>query len=245
MSIAEQRDRAGESHLFRGNGPRSYPDGSIGGTPGIPGRSLREAIDFFRHRRGLAYDEPDQPVTDVGRLASLVQQAELGLLDTIDLCEAASAEDADLFCSDDAPPQSRLPFLRGQPRTGSRADKLPKNEAGQADLSLLFQHHLAAKGHEIQRVQVSASRLRPVKLRLDAYDLANVKDAITTGAYPPADLFAAANNYLLDGHHRWALAVGLGGKDIDLSVRRVDLPVLEALLNMQEFGTHYGLEEPQ
>jgi hypothetical protein len=245
MSV-EARDRAGESHLFRGNGPRPYPpDGHPGGVEGIPGRSLAEAIDFFRHRHGLAFDIPDQPVTDVGKLAGLVQQAEIGLLDTIDLCEAASADDADLFCLPDAPPQSRLPFLRGQPRTGSRADKLPKNQAGQADLSLLFQHHLAAQGHEIQRVQLPASRLRPVKLRLDAYDLANVKDAITSGAYPPADLLAAATNYLLDGHHRFAIAVGLTGGDVNLSVLRVDLPVLEALLNMQEFGTHYGLEEPE
>ena len=84
-----------------------------------------------------------------------------------------------------------------------------------------------------------------MKLRLDAYDLANVKDAITTGAYPPADLLAVSAGYLLDGHHRWALAVGLTGGDMNLSVQRVDLPILEALLNMHEFGTHYGLEEPQ
>jgi hypothetical protein len=223
-----------EGHKFRGNR----------WTGGIPGIGIAAAIVYFAGRHGVAFERPTRAVTDVEKLAGLVRQAEAGVIDRLDLCEAAPDEEADLFCFPDAPPESRLPILRGKPKPGSRADKLPKNGSGHVDISSSFGRDLESRGHVLTPAQVPASRLRFTRRSMDANQLTEMLQAIRRRTYQPAELLISDENYIVDGHHRWVADVGMAGGDTSLRVLRVNVGVLDALKAIQEFGNRMGIPQP-
>jgi hypothetical protein len=224
-------------HPYRGGGPKGGRHGNA--TGGVAAASGR-----LNGMTGPAFERPDGAVTDTARLASAID--DLGPNEDLDLAEFEEG-DSNLFASvEGAPAQSRLPKLKGVPKPGTPAAKLAPAQRAKdgktiVDLGPALLAHFKATA-KVVAATVPADQLRPTDLSLSGYRLRAMKQAIQNGSYKPTPILISDENYILDGHTRWAAQVALGVKN--LAVERVNLPVLKALKSEQQFAEEQGLEQP-
>jgi hypothetical protein len=173
-----------------------------------------------------------------------------------DLCQLSVAR-FDLFCgdqlrSDEYPrgiPRHEMPQLEGKPVPGSPADSLPRNpwDSTEVDGSAEFIEYLRSAG-----VGVSLEVLPAVSLKASQCELLGpVAAALMVDAnFDPArnPVFISRDNYLVDGHHRWAAVVGrdaadgmLGESTVDAV--RVDAPIWEVLRIANRWAAAFGIQQ--
>ena len=69
-------------------------------------------------------------------------------------------------------------------------------------------------------------------------------NAIANGTMSPGTIMVSRDNYVIDGHHRWAAQVGTdytGGGQLTMPVVRVDLPIQQVLDAANDFARRQGL----
>jgi hypothetical protein len=164
------------------------------------------------------------------------------------LCNVTVAG-TNLFCADrtfshDYPagvPRREMPQLAGFPEPGSESDGWPRDTNGEVDGSQQFIDWLHHLGIDVHRGQRPASRLRATQAELIGTKVAGMmlNPQFSPGAKP---IFISKDQYIIDGHHRWAALVGrethsghLG--TLTMNVNQVDAPVTE-LLDLARYWTH-------
>lgn len=160
---------------------------------------------------------------------------------TFDLCKL-SVPKTNVFCAkSQGYPRIEMPQLATrEPVKGSPADRMKRDKDGSVDLGPLFLRHLEDDKGVTSRVTTKqASHLRASQNELNG---SKVSSIMQKGA-PDGTIFVTSDGYVVDGHHRWAAAVGQSykkGSDVDLAVTEIDADILTVLKWAVDFTTEMG-----
>jgi hypothetical protein len=144
-----------------------------------------------------------------------------------------------------------MPQFKGTPRPGSPADKLPKDESGEADTEEFFKKMLNDKGIKVSDpTAVPADRLKATQSELVGVKVAGMSKVLDNPDHPAykkitAPIYVSNDGYVLDGHHRWAAVVAHNAahpdKQIDMNVRVIDQPIKPLVKTSNDFAEHIGI----
>ena len=166
----------------------------------------------------------------------------------INLCNV-SVPGTNLFCAENVgKPRIQMPQLSGKPIKGSPADGLPKDPDGGVDLGPLFIEHLRSKGIRVTEKTYPASHLRASQNELLGNKVLGMMKSVQEGRMGPARIFTSNDQYVVDGHHRWAANVGADIADGELGnltqdVNEVDAPILDVLAMANAFALQMGIPQ--
>jgi len=174
---------------------------------------------------------------------------------TYNLCELAVDHSPHLFCKlNKGIERIFMPQLTGRPVPGSAADHLPRNQWQEVDAGQAFAHYLRTiKGYKITMETVPAASLKATQNELVGSKVASIWYAMedpysdTYKKITSMPLFISADNYILDGHHRWAAAIAHGiGKNnlsaVQMKVERVHVPIRQLVNDANEFVHNFGIQ---
>ena len=217
-------------------------------------RSVKAAIPLILQGKVVELTDARQVNTLLSRLARMAQDAQARgeHAPNYDLCKV-SVRGTNLFCierlrTDEHPegvPRIHMPQFTGKPVPGSPADRLPRNLHGNVDAAGEFVAHLKSLGITTEAGKVPAASLKASQAELIGPRVA----AMMTGrSFDPHEghIFISRDNYVVDGHHRWAAVVGLDAKDnklgdITMNVVRVDAPISEVLHIANRWTRQFGI----
>ncbi len=188
------------------------------------GGDIDSAAAHLAAGRHVRLNQPDEVATLLGKLREITATAKAKGVNapTFDLCQVSVAG-TNLFCAETKGiPRAQMPQLSGQAVPGSPAEATV-NAKGEANIENLFRDALIARGISITPKTVPASHLRATQAELDGPKVAGMAAAMEAGKIPDAPIFVTRDNYILDGHHRWAAKLGLDTGNNTLG--EVDMPV--------------------
>ena len=158
-----------------------------------------------------------------------------------ELCEL-NIPGTELMCKDNKGlPRSKMPQLK---------------TTDDEDLAEEFAKYLESQGHSVSQDTEFASELKATQNQLKGAKVNGMNSAlvINDGEHEGirAPIIISNDNYVLDGHHRWASQLVYdfmnGVPKVEVAVRRVNLPI-EDLLELSkydgEFCQEYGCVPPQ
>jgi hypothetical protein len=144
-----------------------------------------------------------------------------------------------------------MPQFKGTPRPGSPADKLPKDENGEADTEEFFKQMLNKQGIKVSEPQaVPPDRLKATQSELVGVKVAGMSKVLDDPKHPAynkitAPIYVSNDGYVLDGHHRWAAVVAHNAanpdKQIPMNVRVIDEPIAPLVKRSNDFAEHIGI----
>jgi hypothetical protein len=217
-------------------------------------RSIEEAIRLIGEGHSVELPDTRAVNTLIAKLAAMAQDAvsKGTKAPFYNLCNVSVAG-TNLFCAEklrthehpEGIPRLNMPQFGGEARPGSLADKLPKDRKGVVDGADAFLAHLQALGIKTSKGDEVAAKLRATQRELDG---ANVAQMMTSKTFNPRkkSIFVSRDHYVIDGHHRWAAAVGLDAADnvlneIQMQVIRVDAPISEILHLANKWTKQFGI----
>lgn len=147
-------------------------------------------------------------------------------------------------------PRSQMPQLKGFPRVGSVASRLPADKNGKVSVSDEFANYMAAvRGLSPVYGRKKASQLRGSQSELVASKVAHTVQKLWRNPEHKKfhqTYYVSHDGILLDGHHGWA-AVRIHDllqdtcNDTELVVARFDLDINELVKAAREFTEAIGL----
>jgi DNA topoisomerase I len=212
--------------------------------------NVEEAVKALGEGRRVELSHVREVSTLIDRLGVLAREAiERGDKNpkVYDLCKV-TVKGTNLFCVESKGiERAKMPQLSGDPVPGSLAETFPRNHSGGVDASEPFIAHLRGKGYEVTDEQEAASYLRASQRELNGLKVAKMAAAINAGKMSESAIFISSDNYVIDGHHRWAAFVAVDTADAKLgdkmmNVRRVNAPVLELLQLAGDFTRIAGIK---
>ena len=102
-----------------------------------------------------------------------------------------------------------------------------------------FVEELRADGVGVTRETVDARSLRPAQRNFNADEIERVRAGFASGVLKSNPIVISSDDYVLDGHHRWAVKAQDGE---DIGVVRVGLPIGELIDRAREFNDRLGIE---
>lgn len=214
------------------------------------GKNIELAARLLADGKAVQLDQPKQVSTLVDKLHHMVQDAvKRGeKAPKYDLCNV-SVPGTNLFCQDSLGiPRVEMPQLKGMPVPGSFASTIETNKQGEVNLADHFVSHLQTD-HNIQvtHEDVKASYLRASQAQLDGVKIASMVAASKAGERDlrKGAIFITKDNYVLDGHHRWAAVVSesLGrNKDPKMPVYRVGVDIGTAIRLANDYTRLAGIQ---
>lgn len=227
-------------------------------TP-IKVKTVSEAVLAILGGDVVEIQEVSTVYTVLEELAGMAKEAErLGnKAPNYDLCKVMVSGTTNLFCGDkvktkDFPngvPRIEMPQLSGQPVPGSKADSLPKvtkkNGETMVDAVPAFVQHLKDVEIGTKRERVPAAKLKATQAELIGPKVAGIM--LAQGFDPGEEaIFVSRDDYVLDGHHRWAGVVGRDAKDgklgdAQMNIIRVDAPISELLHRANTWSREFGI----
>ena len=233
--------------------PEPEPNPDAAGTEDDPidvAGDVEKAAQLLGEGKHVRLRQVDEVSTLLDKLGGIVKEArEKGeKAPLFDLCKV-SVPGTNLFCvHSKGIKRVEMPQLKGVPKPGTKAAAMPLDESGKADLTEEFLKHLVAGGSEVEADTVPASHLRASQHELDGGKVAGMVDAVRSGAWDGGteSLVISEDNYIVDGHHRWATKVGLDledGKlgDEPIGVQRLDWDIIELLAEANRFTEEWGI----
>jgi len=223
--------------------------------------TVEDAVKLVTEGKVVEVKDVKTAFTLIDKLADLAAEAKAnkGKEVNYDLCQVTVAG-TNMFCTEslreakvgskeykEGVPRLDMPQLAGLPEPGSEADSLPKNDKGEVDASGHFIHFLQGIGMKTTHEDVPAEKLRPSQRELVGQ---NVGGMMRNKDFDPAKdpIFISSDNYVVDGHHRWAATVGRDAEDGKLGdstmkVRRINAPISEVLHLANEYSTRFGIKQ--
>ena len=197
--------------------------------------------------------ERQQISTIIDKLAELGKQAkEKGeKAPNFNLCQV-TVPGTNLYCDENKGiPREDMPQFKGTPVPGSPADKLPKDESGEADTEEFFKKMLEKNGIKVSEpVSVPPDRLKATQSELVGVKVAGMSKVLADPKHPAYDkitapIYVSNDGYVLDGHHRWAAVVAHNAsnpdKPIPMNVRVIDEPILPLVKRSNSFAEKMGI----
>jgi hypothetical protein len=197
--------------------------------------------------------ERSQISTIVDKLADMGRQAkERGeKAPNFNLCKV-SIPGTNLYCDGNKGiERGDMPQFKGTPQPGSPADKLPKDENGEADTEEFFKQMLNKQGIKVSDPRdVPADRLKATQSELVGVKVAGMSKVLDNPDHPAygkitAPIYVSNDGYVLDGHHRWAAVVAHNAanpkKQIPMNVRVIDEPIEPLVKRSNSFAEEMGI----
>ena len=214
------------------------------------GGDIELAAKLLSEGKKVRLDQPREVSTLLDKLAEVANdmKAKGEKAPDFDLCRV-SVKGTNLFCVESKGiPRNKMPQLVGDPAPGSKADALPRNSRGEVDVTDQFRQHLKDMGVEIEPGHEQASYLRASQSELNGVKTAGIMGAIEGGVVIEGSLFVSRDNYIVDGHHRWAAEVGRDLRDnvegdITMQVERIDMDIGTLLDEANAFAEEWGLQQ--
>jgi hypothetical protein len=225
------------------------PDGT--GTVDDPievGDDLTRAAQLLADGKHVRLDQTEQVATLVDKLRELVEHARARgeKAPVYDLCRV-SVPGTNLFCKQSKGiPRIKMPQFRGDDvRPGSPAEAF-RGPNGKANIEQPFRDALAAMGIPTRLTTIPASHLRASQNELDGGKVSQLVEGIESGRVKEQPIFVTRDNYIIDGHHRWAGQVAVDTRDgrlgdVMMPVEVVDLDIGAALDYANAFMKVMGL----
>lgn len=150
-----------------------------------------------------------------------------------------------------------MPQLIGKPTPGGKAEQMFKDGTakldaltGEVDLQNEFKKFLKSRGGVITNKQVDAFTLKATQSELVGSKVAGMWFALKQNPENPAikePIFVSSDNYILDGHHRWAAInatkFGLGRmKEVTMPVMMINKDINQLLALANQFLKEYGIQ---
>ena len=197
--------------------------------------------------------ERQQISTIIDKLAELGKQAkEKGeKAPNFNLCKV-TVPGTNLYCDGNKGiPREDMPQFKGTPEPGSIADKLPKDENGEADTEEFFKQMLNKQGIKVSEpTAVPADRLKATQSELVGPKVAGMSKVLADPNHPAygkitAPIYVSNDGYVLDGHHRWAAVVAHNASNPDnqipMNVRVIDEPIEPLVKRSNKFAEEIGI----
>ncbi|MEY2868543.1 MAG: hypothetical protein RIR01_998 [Bacteroidota bacterium] len=207
-------------------------------------------------RKPLSAVEPierQQISTIIDKLADLGKQAkEKGeKAPNFNLCQV-TVPGTNLYCDGNKGiPREDMPQFKGTPIPGSPADKLPKDESGEADTEEFFKQMLNKQGIKVSEpTAVPPDRLKATQSELVGVKVAGMSKVLDDPNHPAygkitAPIYVSNDGYVLDGHHRWAAVVAHNAANPDnqipMNVRVIDEPIEPLVKRSNSFAEQMGI----
>jgi hypothetical protein len=198
--------------------------------------------------------ERQQISTIVDKLAELGKQAkERGeKAPNFNLCQV-SIPGTNLYCDGNKGiERGDMPQFKGTPQPGSPADKLPKDESGEADTEEFFKQMLNKQGIKVSEpTAVPPDRLKATQSELVGVKVAGMSKVLADKNHPAygkitAPIYVSNDGYVLDGHHRWAAVVAHNAANpknqIPMNVRVIDEPIIPLVKRSNSFAETMGIK---
>lgn len=254
----QERDERGR-WTDMGGGQSGTRDGLVGYSAGayvdqngkLHTTRVKDALRALAENRDVILDQPKDVSTLLNRLRSIADDAKAKgeKAPNYDLCRVSVAG-SNLFCAESKGiPRAEMPQLGGEPVPGSAADQLPKNKNGEVDAGPYFKDWLVEKGYDVSSDTERANYLKASQRELNGVKVAGMVGAVEAGKLDLTKdpLFISKDNYIVDGHHRWAAAVGVGyGRSRDflkMPVIRVDTDIITLLRAANDFTREWGVKQ--
>ena len=197
--------------------------------------------------------ERQQISTIIDKLAELGNQAKKNgeKAPNFNLCQV-SIPGTNLYCDGNKGiERADMPQFKGTPQPGSPADKLPKDENGEADTEEFFKQMLNKQGIKVSEpTAVPPDRLKATQSELVGVKVAGMSKVLDNPNHPAygkitAPIYVSNDGYVLDGHHRWAAVVAHNAanpdKQIPMNVRVIDEPIVPLVKRSNEFAEAMGI----
>ena len=198
--------------------------------------------------------ERQQISTIVDKLAQLGKEAkEKGeQAPNFNLCQV-SVPGTNLYCDGNKGiERGDMPQFKGTPQPGSPADKLPKDENGEADTEEFFKQMLNKQGIKVSEpAAVPPDRLKATQSELVGVKVAGMSKVLENPNHPAygkitAPIYVSNDGYVLDGHHRWAAVVAHNAANpnnqIPMNVRVIDEPIEPLVKRSNAFAEKMGIK---
>jgi hypothetical protein len=198
--------------------------------------------------------ERQQISTVVDKLAQLGKEAkEKGeQAPNFNLCQV-SIPGTNLYCDGNKGiERGDMPQFKGTPQPGSPADKLPKDENGEADTEEFFKQMLNKQGIKVSKpAAVPPDRLKATQSELVGVKVAGMSKVLENPNHPAygkitAPIYVSNDGYVLDGHHRWAAVVAHNAANpknqIPMNVRVIDEPIEPLVKRSNAFAEKMGIK---
>jgi hypothetical protein len=250
-----RQEREEGTPAFQAGGVRqitSIPRPTPGNQPISVGGDVDLAIQLLGQGKAVSFDQPRGVHILIDRLREITKDAQAKGMEApvYDLC-GVTVRNTSLFCvKNKGIPRIQMPQLSGVPEPGSPGDKLPRDARGNVDLLPQFLEHLQAKGATLRSDEQHASHLLATQNELDGRKVAGIMGYLEGGGViEGSPLLVTEDDYIIDGHHRWAAQVGFDAGDNDLhngprmQLTRVGgMDILDVLREAMEFGVANGLQ---
>ncbi len=143
-----------------------------------------------------------------------------------------------------------MPQLKGIPRARSAAAKLKRDVRGEVDATEQFKKYLSNKGYALTPKRIPAIALKATQNELIGSRIASMWWALKKNPHDPgirAPIFVSSDNYILDGHHRWAAIVCTDFSDgkignVTMDTIQVNLPIRELVGLAHDFAKEFGIQ---
>lgn len=216
--------------------------------------TIHEALALLAKGRVVELADTRSVNTLLTRLAAIAQDAAAKGMQapTYDLCKV-SVRGTNLFCTErvrtaqypQGLPRIVMPQLKGIPRPGSDAAKLELDKSGQVNAGEAFLDYLGDLGISSEREKIKAAKLKASQAELVG---SRVAALMTREGFNPRRkrIYISRDNYIVDGHHHWAAAVGLDAADnklgdVKMKVVRIDAPITEILQLARSWTREFGV----
>jgi hypothetical protein len=146
-------------------------------------------------------------------------------------------------------PRQDMPQLNGPAQPGTEAALLAGGANKFIELDSEFRDALRRDGVDVKNERVPAGNLRATQTQLTAATVAGIAGAAAGGNVKvrhmlKEPIWVSSDNYVIDGHHRWAADEALafsghGPKDIE--VQRIALPIRLAVPYANAFAQRMGI----
>lgn len=221
-------------------------------TPAVVVDNVDDALRELAAGNKVDLQQPEDVSILLDRMVEIVNEAKASgdTAPDYNLCDV-TVEGASLFCAEHKGiPRVQMPQLTGKPLPGSKADAL-KDENGSVDLNADFRKMLEDRGVSVRDDRKPANYLKASQNELNGSKVAGMASAIESGKFNPdgdgTRLFVSNDNYIVDGHHRWAALTATGidnGEDApEMDVAVVDMSILELLAEANKFAKDMGLPQ--
>lgn len=162
------------------------------------------------------------------------------------LCDI-DVEGTNLFCAAALPiPRSDMPQLQGPPVAGSLAASLPQDARGNVNIGPLLADYLRDAGYTVTPLEVDASSLKATQNQLNGAKVATLMGYVEDGSMQWTPLVVSQDDYIVDGHHRWAAEVGaeyVTGQVQTVSVLMVNEDIVPLLAECKAFAGAMGIPQ--
>lgn len=211
---------------------------------------VNDAVKALYEGRKVVLSQPREVSTLLDKLAQISREAEAAGKEAkmYDLCNVSVAG-TNLFCAQSKGiPRLEMPQLKGQAFSGSPADQYyQKDKRGEVDITSTFVDQLKLENVKVIPGEERADYLRATQNELNGVKVAGITQAIREGKLDSQYLIISRDNYIIDGHHRWAATVAVDYEDnapgdLKMPVMRVDMDIIPLLERTIKFTDDMGIK---